>query len=190
MDTCFAKLERCAEAGRLADDASLTELLALLQDPEWRVRYAAAVALGDRRDARAVAPLVACLAAEDAAPLFTQKTDIGSSPAGYPFDFKAEFPPDLTPETRACWERRGRVKQAASLALGAIGKTAPEILAHLHRYVTDPSHDPEVRAAAAKALGLIGDPTSRPHIEKATQDFEWCTRTEAQTALRRIAART
>ncbi len=186
MSERFDKMERCARLAGKSDDSSLHELFDLLADKEWRVRYAAAVALGDRKDRRAVGPLVAALRAEDAAPLFSQKDDIGGCPAGYPFAFELKFPDGMTAETRAAWERRGRVKQVACLALGAIGAADAAAVERLHSYATDQTHDPEVRAAAAKALGLIGDPSSKPVLEKAANDFEWCTKTEAAKGLAKV----
>ena len=88
--------------------------------------------------------------------------------------------------TRAAWERRGRIKQAACLALGCIGQPEPRVLECLHRYATDQGQDYAVRAAACKALGLIHSPLSRPIVEQATADLEWCTKTEAQKAVQRI----
>ena len=185
MSERYEKMERCMRLAGMVESDSLHELFELLSDKEWRVRYAAAVALGDRKDPRAVEPLVEALRVEDAAPLFTQKEDIGGCHAGYPFEFNLRFPKEMTTERRAAWERRGRVKQAVCLALGAIGSAEAAALERLHSYVIDQTHDPEVRAAAAKALALIGDPSSRPFLEKASNDFEWCTRTEAAKGLRR-----
>lgn len=188
MNPCFEQMERCAQLARAQDAAALDELLALTTHAAWEVRLAATVALGDRADARAVAPLLALLRAEDAAPLFTQDKDYGGIPAGSPFaDGTAlVFPAGTTVATLAAWERRGRLKQAACLALGQIGPAALEALPFLHRYVTDMKEDYAVRAAAAKALGMLRDPASRPFLETATTGEEWCAKTEAVKALQAL----
>jgi len=52
------------------------EQLHALQSPDWRVRYAAAVALGDRRDPQAITGLLAALRLEDVAPLYSQNSAV------------------------------------------------------------------------------------------------------------------
>jgi len=123
------------------------------------------------------------LAAEDAAPLYTQQADLGGAPAGSPDERELAFPPGTTGATRAAWERRGRLKQAVCLALGAIAVTDQRALDALHRHATDQREDYPVRAAAAKALGQLHSPASRAALTLATQDPEWCTATEARQAL-------
>jgi HEAT repeat protein len=183
MTAPLAAMEDCLRLGSRTDDASLRQLLERLRDSDWRVRFAAAVALGERRASAAVEPLLELLTAEDAAPLYGQKQELGGTPAGCHQAPTPEFPPGTDTATRDAWARRGRLKQAACLALGAIGKATPEVLARLHRYVTDQGEDYPVRAASAKALGLFRQAASRPHLERATADPEWCTMTEARKAL-------
>jgi len=186
MSAVFERIEQCAELGSARDAASLVALTGRLKDPEWRVRFAAAVALGDRADEAALGPLVETLFAEDAAPLYTQQSDMGGAPAGAPRSGTLAFPAGTTDEVRAAWQRRGRIKQAVAIALGAIGRADSRALEILHRYVTDPKEDYAVRAAACKALGMIRSGESRPWLERAAQDSEWCTSTEARKALARV----
>lgn len=182
----YAAMERCAVLAQQQDEASLTELFATLQHPEWRVRYAALVALGDRRDARALAPLLALLQAEDAAPLYTQTGELGGTPAGAPTAPQVQLPPGVDGVTYAAWERRGRLKQAACFALAEIGQADPRVLAALQRYAQS-EQDYQVRAAAARALGMLPAAASRPALEQAAKDEEWCTKTEARKALAKLA---
>lgn len=165
---------------------TFAEQLQSLQSPDWRVRYAAAVALGDRRDPPAIAGLLAALRLEDAAPLYSQKEELGGTPAGANFAPRITFPPGTTPAIQDAWQRRGRLKQAICLALGQIGQAEPTVLAMLHRYVGNVEEDYTVRAAAAKALGQLRSPLSRPFLEKGAQDEEFCARTEARKALAQL----
>ena len=92
-------------------------------------------------------------------------------------------PANTPEETRLAWKRRGRIKQAICLAWGSIGQSDERVLEVLHRCATDTGEDAAVRAAASKALGQVGSTSSRPSLERAAQDQEWCTRTEARQAL-------
>ena len=183
MNRRFEDMERCIHLGRQQDDGSLLELTALLKNDDWRIRFAAAVALGDRADPRSIEPLLDLLRAEDAAPLYSQSGDLSSAPAGAPNAGQLTFPEGTTAATRAAWERRGRLKQSACIALGRIGSADERVLEFLHRYSTDAKEDYAVRAAAAKALGVLRNPLSRPFLVVAAQDEEWCTKTEARKAL-------
>lgn len=183
MNRHFEPMERCAQLARQQDDDSLHELFQLLSNPDWMVRFAAAVALGDRADPRAIEPLLALLRTEDAAPLYTQDQDIGGAPAGASTASEAVFPEATSPATRAAWERRGRLKQAACFALAEIGVADPQALEILHRYATDAREDYTARAAAARTLGRWHHPSSRSALAAATNDSEWCTQTEAAKAL-------
>ena len=185
----FEQLETCIRLGRESDAASLAALFGFLASGEWRVRFAAAVALGDRRPPEAVTPLIELLKVEDAAPLFAQPHDMCGQPAGCNSRMEAKLPPDLPPGTAEAWRRRGRLKQAACFALGAIGPAAAPALPFLQRYATDQKEDYAVRAAACRALGLIGDPSSRATLEQATGDGEWCTSAEARKALAAVSGR-
>ena len=188
MNTVFEKMEFCAANATRHDEAPLAQTLALLADENWRVRYAAAIALGDRRDPRAVDALVETLLKENEAPLFTQPKLEGSAHAGSNDRFEVVFPAGTTEETKEAWRRRGRVIQAACLALGSIGTATPAVLELLHEYATDQSRDYVVRAAASKALGQLACPKSLPVLEKAARDEEWCTAREAQKALKKLSS--
>ncbi len=183
MTTTYDRVEACLSAGN-ADD--VPALLAALVDDAWTVRYAAAIALGDRPDPRALEPLLAILAHEDTMPLYGQPEDFGGIPAGANTQFHIDFPADASEETREAWRRRGRLKQAVCLALGQLGSADPRVLAALGRYTVTADEDYAVRAAACKALGLIGDPQALPVLEQAANDPEWCTMTEARKAVARV----
>ena len=188
MNTAFEKMEFCAANVSQQDDDAFNQTLALLADENWRVRYAAAVALGDRRDPRAVEALVQALVRENEAPLFTQpKLDIPIT-AGSNIPMEVLFPDGTTESTKEAWRRRGRVIQAGCLALGNIAIATPPVLELLHDYALNQQRDYAVRAAANKALGQIACPESLPFLEKSAKDEEWCTATEAKKAIQKIHA--
>ena len=181
--THFDLMDQCAEIGLRKDTASLPVLFTALAHDDWRVRYAAAVALGDMPTPAAVAPLLSALAIEDAAPLYSQPELPAGGSAGSSGVVTPEFPAGTTPDQIEAWRRRGRVKQAVCLALGAIGDGSPGVLAVLHRYAVDSGEDYLVRASSCKALGQIGSPASRAVLSVASKDEEWCTSKEAMKGL-------
>jgi len=183
----FAAMEECLRWAAEGDRQAVPELIQRLSHPDWRVRYAAAVALGDMRAAEAVPALLAVLAEEDKAPLFSQARSFGGGPAGSPAAREADEILRTTPvETLEAWRRRGRLKQAVCLALAEIGPAAYEAVPFLRRYAVDQNQDYAVRAAACHALGRIAAAANRDVLIQASQDEEWCTRTEARKALRRL----
>lgn len=186
VNTVFEKMEFCAAHVSRQDEADFARTLGLLADADWRVRYAAAIALGDRRDPRAVDALVQALLLENEAPLFAQPKLEGSLDAGSNLPFAVLFPEGTTEPVKEAWRRRGRVIQAVCLALGSIGTASAEALKLLHEYATDQSRDYVVRAAACKALGQIAAPESLPVLEQAARDEETCTKWEAQKSLKSI----
>ena len=188
MNTVFEKMEFCAANVATRDEAAFAKTVALLEDENWRVRYAAAVALGDRRDARTVDALVQTLRRENKAPLFSQPKLEGSAPAGSNIPFEVTFSAGTTEPVKEAWRRRGRLVQAVCFALGDIGTATPAVLELLHRYATDQGCDYTVRAAATKALGQIGQPESLPILEEATKDEEWCTACEGRKAVQKFRA--
>lgn len=182
----YERMERCADIALRGDLNALPELFSALADADWQLRYAAAVALGDLRPKTAVQPLLAALAIEDAAPLYSQPPLSAGGSAGSGNVTAPQFPAGTTEEQIAAWTRRGRLKQAICLALGAVGEGAPEVLEALHRTAVDGGEDYLVRASSCKALGLIGSPTSRAVLDQAAKDEEWCTAKEAHKALARL----
>ena len=188
-ENTFDLVERCARLGAATDAASLRELLGLLSHADWHVRFAAAVATGDRRSPEAVPALLELLRAEEAAPLFTQPRDMCGLPAGCNDRLTVQLPAGTTDATREAWRRRGRVLQAACLALGQIGTAARPALPYLQRYATDQKVDYAVRAASCKALGLIGDAAALESLARAKDDGEWCTATEARKAFHVLTAK-
>jgi len=182
MNERFERMERC-----LRPETTVEELIGALRDADWNVRLAAVVGLEERHDPRAIEPLLEVLRVENAAPIYSQQYDFCGAGAGWTHVEAPRFPENTTDELRAAWRRRGRIKQAVCYALGAIGRADERALEFLHRYVTDQNEDYGIRAAAGKALGALRHPSSRPYLERATEDSEWCTKTEAKKALAALA---
>jgi len=186
METTLLRMDACAAIAEHRDAAGLPVLLDALADPDWRVRYAAIVALGDLGDPRAAEPLLALLRAEAREPLFTQPPLEGGGDAGATLVHPVAFPADTTEATKEAWRRRGRLLQAGCLALANLGTPSAPLLELLHDLATDQKRDYMVRAAACKALGQLACPASLPVLEEATRDEEWCTATEARKAVAAI----
>jgi len=182
MSTQIEKMNRC-----MNPEMSLEDVIALLQDADWHVTMVAAVALGDRADAKAVPAFLALLQREDEAPLFSQTEDYSSAPAGATFTKGPQLPANTPHETAMAWERRGRLKQSIIWSLAAIGVSDMALLKKLQGYAVDQKQDYMVRAASCRALGILKDSSSRAALEQATNDAEWCTMTEAKKALAKVS---
>lgn len=188
MSTTLKRMNHCFALAHVAGEKALGELLEALNDPEWRVRLAAVVALGDRRERAAVRNLLQILEEESNAPIYSQPKEFVVVGAAQVAAAKPVFPDGTTDAEKSAWERRGRLKQAVCLSLGAIGIVDERIIAILGDYASSMREDGAVRSAAAKSLGLLGDPAALPYLEKAARDGDWCPRTEAQKAIRQITA--
>jgi HEAT repeat protein len=182
-------MDACAAVAENRDAAGLHVLLNALADSDWRVRYAAIVALGDLGDPRAAEPLCTLLRAEAREPLFSQPPLEGGGNAGATLVYPVAFPADTTEATKEAWRRRGRLLQAGCLALANLGTPSTPLLELLHDLATDQKRDYMVRAAACKALGQLACPESLPVLEQATRDEEWCTACEARKAVAAIRSR-
>jgi HEAT repeat protein len=164
---------------------------------DWRVRYAAAVAMGESGDPRWLPQLGELLAMEDGRDLYGQPRVLGFTNS---FDdtrmaeqliateaiFDQEYPEDRMD----AWRCRGRVRQAALLAVDAIGTATPELIQLIHDVLEDPDEDFSVKAAGAKALGRVGDALSLPALERALEFDEWCLQVEAHKAIDSLSGTT
>lgn len=184
----YELMERCANIALNSDTAEVPTIIEALAHADWQVRYAAAIAAGDLAVPETIPSLLAMMAGEDAAPLYTQPPIAAGGSAGSSRVQAPVFPAGTTPDTIEAWRRRGRLKQAGCLALGAIGQISSEALTTLHRYAVDAGEDYPVRAAACQALGLLAQTESREVLQRASEDEEWCTKTEARKALQRLPA--
>lgn len=56
----------------------------------------------------------------------------------------------------------------------------------LTQYASSGEEDYHVRAAAAHALGQVGDPSALPAARQAAEDEEWCTACEGRKAVAKL----
>ncbi|MBM7786194.1 HEAT repeat domain-containing protein [Tenggerimyces flavus] len=171
----------------LADPEALR---ANCRHPDWRVRYACAVAMGECGDAAWLPLLYEVLVAENARQLYSQprvREFVGSYDdtrmAEQLIRTEAVFDREYPEELKEDWRCRGRVRQACLFAVYAIGSATSELVAEIHRVLADPSEDSVVMAAGAMVLGKVGDRSSVPYLEQAMRLDEWCLRVEARKAL-------
>jgi HEAT repeat protein len=147
------RLDPWSEAGpllaRLAPGKVL-ELAKRLRDKDWRVRYAAAQALGAMGPAAAtpevLQALLACLRDEDGEVRWAAAEALGQMGP-------AAATPEVLQALMGCLrDEDGSVRAAAAGALGAMGPAAatPEVLQALLERLQD--EDRHVRRAAAEAL--------------------------------------
>ena len=172
--------------------AQPAELAQLARHADWRVRYAAAVAIGQTRDQRWLPLLKELLQLENARPLysqppahFTNSTD-DTRMAEQIGPIGVSFEQVVDDATKEAWRCRGRVKQAILFALAELGAADDEMRALLHVYLEAPNEDYAVKAAAGRALAAVGNQSSIPALQIAQKFDEWCTQTEATKALRRL----
>jgi HEAT repeat protein len=171
----------------LTDPAALTEHW---DHEDWRVRYAAAVAMGESADARWLPMLTDLLAIEASRPLYSQPAVL-EFPGSYDDTRMAEqiiateaiFDRDYPEPLKEAWRCRGRVREACLLAVHAIGAGTADLLDIVYALLDDPDEDRSVKAAGAKALARIGDTSSIAVLRRALESDEWCLRVEALRAL-------
>lgn len=178
----FALMERV-----LRDPTAMAENWA---HPSWRVRYAAAVAMGESGDPAWLGTLRALMGIEAGRDLYSQPQvrefvdgfdDTRAAELLRSTEAVWEIPP--TPRQRDDWQCRGRVKQACLLAVHRIGVADDPWRRLLHDILRDPDEDFVVKTAAATALGRVGDASSVPHLRFALTLDEWCLSVEARKAL-------
>jgi HEAT repeat protein len=172
---------------------SSSEMAALGRHPSWRVRYAAAIGMGETSDPAWLNDLRAIMALEEQRDLYGQPP-VREFVGGYDDTRAAELlaateavwdtPP--TPEQYDAWQCRGRVRQACILAVAAIGVADEAWLQILHTVLRDPREDFVVKTAAAKALQRVGTTESLPHLAFALALDEWCLSLESRKAIVRL----
>lgn len=187
MMSNYEKMELCFK-----DPEQFSTLSA---DENWRVRYAAAVGMGEHGSEKWIPFLEKMLELEGGRPLYSQPqvsfinstddTRMAEHIGPIEVVFDAEYSYDL----KEAWACRGRVKLAVAYAVYKIGSATSNIIAKLCEYLDKSGEDYCVKAAAAKALGVVGNRDIIPYLERATVYDEWCTQTEAKKAISQILSR-
>lgn len=163
---------------------------------DWRVRYAAAVAIGESGNADFLEKLYEMLVFENTLPLYTQPPVLyfensydDTRMAEQLVYIKEVFKDEHTEHEYECWRCRGRVKQACLFAIAQIGEINTSLLELLHIYLQKPSEDYSIKAASARTLGFVGHSGSIPYLEMCVNIDEWCVQTESKKAIELIKAR-
>ncbi len=188
MQSLYEKMEHGFHCGS-------DELKTLSVNPDWRIRYGAALGMGLKKDPDFLVDLERMLEVENARPLFTQPvtkfigTEGDTRLAEQVMSFEVIFPFPVDEDTKEAWKTRGRVIQAILFAIHDIGSAHDSLIGKLHHYIEDPSRDYSVKAAAVRALGQVGDRSSLPYCGMAANIDERCTQLEAIKAIGRIKDR-
>ena len=175
----------------LFGDEDILKVQALHRD--WRVRYAAASAMGESKSTKWLDDIQRLLLMEERRSLYSQPK-VKSFVNSYDDTRMAEmlvpievvFDKDHPEALLEDWRCRGRVRQACLFALYEIGKVNDDLLQLLYKYILDDEEDNTVKAAAARVLGIAGSSESIPILEKALVIDEWCLQTEVKKAIRRL----
>ncbi len=188
MQNLYDKMEYCFVCG--AD-----ELKVMASDPEWRIRYAAALAIEKRKDSAFLPILDGMLELENARPLYSQPVPeyIGvsgdTSLAELAQPFQVVFPVPADEDTLEAWKTRGRIKQAVLFAIYEIGLANEALIQKMHAYLEDGQEDSSVKAAAVRALGKVGNRSSLAYCDKVAQHFDGPIRMEAKKSLKALKQR-
>lgn len=171
----------------LADDpaaGALSGLLAGLTSSEWKVRSAAAWGLARRGTADAVPDLLTALARENPAEIYPEPAEVDVEVLVFIAD--PRVPTGEAPTSERIAKRwRVRMQIIESLGLLRDPRAVPALSAILAA-CTEPY---PILAAAARALGRIGDPATIPVVAKTCTYYEACTYLAARDAYRALAGR-
>ncbi len=171
----------------LADDPSkdaLSGLLAGLTAEVWSVRSAAAWGLARRGEAVAVPALLTALSRENPAEIYPEPAEVDVEVLVFIAD--PRVPTGEAPASERIGKRwRVRMQIIESLGLLRDPRAVPELSAILAS-CTEPY---PVLAAAARALGRIGDPSVIPVVAKTCIYYEACTHLAARDAYRALTGR-
>lgn len=170
--------------GRLAEHG-VSDLVRLMNDPSVRVRSAAIVALGGLNDPRALSALLRALDAVASTPSHWWR--IGDPPRrSTPMillaqALTAQGPKAIFPLLSRLRSPSSAVRLAVAEVLSRAPDPHPRVRAALLGALAD--EDPEVRARAAKALGLVGYTGAMVPLVRALSDPLWFVRLHAARAL-------
>lgn len=181
-----------AALAKLPDERCVAPLVKALRDSDTQVQIFAAQALGDCGDAKAAAPLMKLLDQNDPNLLMAACESLGKLGDKKAVPRICEFlvlpePGDDTSIIIKALETLRRLRSPAAVApllemlpatepiirqrtIEALGQTKDKSVAETLEHVLSEDKSEDVRAAAAKALGELGDPESVPALEESLQD--------------------
>lgn len=184
MPAYVQRLEALMRAA--ADDAAtaLPQLLAGLDDPDWKVQQVAAELLGRQGQPAAVEPLLALLGRETPETIYRDELLWwAEANRRYALD---DAPWRAGAGSSADAVKRHRLKAVIIEALGRLRATAA--VPALCRLIEDQREFYPVHSLACQALGRIGDPAALPTLEKASHYAEVNTKLRAQDAVARLTS--
>ena len=183
MNSLMHQMEAAFHYAESQDDSAFSSLMEMLEDGNWRLNYSAAVALENWPDPRFLPALTRLLEREDREPLYElPKGCAAGGHAGTVFIGQPVFPSQYSAREIEAWRRRGRVKHAVCFTLAKFPSLPGSLLRHLEKYAVTQKEDHMVRAAASRVLGICGDKDSLETLDLASNDEEWCAKTEARKA--------
>jgi len=172
---------------RMPVETSTTdELLALLHNDSWQVRMASALALGERREPRALPALLQLLADEKDKEIFENQEQKYWFVDHNPIPFSVPVDPEKEPKRFAAWSRRWRLKGQVARALGKIGGSGVEET--LLASIAD-GQDFHYYICVFSALKMCGTAKSLPTLRRYSDYGEYCTAYTAREAAVAIEAR-
>ena len=167
----WTRAEAAEKLGLMGSEKATAALIEHMSDPVPEVRVRAARALGNIRTSEALRPLV--LALKDSGRWSAIRVAgilIGAGDESVEI-LLSEFEKFPQHARISAIDIFGRIRSLKAIAL------LRDLLRH---------KDADTRARAAFALGLIGDPTSSPHLATALADAAWFVRAMAAKALGRL----
>lgn len=168
-----------------ADAATaLPQLLAGLDDPDWKVQQTAAELLGRLGHPAAVEPLLALLGRETPETIYRDEL-LWWAEANRRCAFD-DAPWHAGAGSSADAVKRHRLKTVIVEALGRLRATVA--VPALCRLIEDQREFYPVHSLACQALGRIGDPAALPTLAKASHYAELNTKLRAQDAVARLTS--
>lgn len=167
----WKRSEAAEKLGMMMSPRAARELIPLLEDPIPEVRMRAAKALGRLQTRTSIRPLIETL------------RDPSRWSALRVADIISGMGVETADELVATYDSLpGKAKVAVVDCLGrAKSLKAARLMIHL---LSDP--DPDIRARAAHAMGLLGDPNLTPDLVAALHDPAWPVRAMAAKALGKL----
>jgi len=167
----WRRAEAAEKLGTMKSPKAAPDIIALMRDEVTEVRMRAARALGHLQTRTSIRPLIEAL------------QDPNRWSALRIADILAGMGPEAADELVEHFSTLPiRVRVAAVDCLGRVKSLKAATL--LRSLLADPDRD--IRARAAHALGLIGDPNFTPDLLKALRDPAWPVRAMAAKALGRL----